>query len=176
MCKYTEVLTTKILEAQSRNKTSILEIVKDFTPLICKYAYRLEGEDTRSELTLFLIELVLKMPVDNFNGPNPNAQATKYIHTAIVNKAYSLYRKQQPICYDLDSLVDLPNQECPTANSELKQSIKELSPKQQTVLYARYWYGYSIQDIAQMTGTSRQSVNQVHARAIQRLKKMDLAC
>lgn len=54
-----EDLKELILKAQSGDKDALNLIIKKLEPMINKYSYRLNYEDAKSELTAWIIELIL---------------------------------------------------------------------------------------------------------------------
>ncbi len=48
-----------IIKAQNGDKEALNSIIKKLEPMICKYSHRLNYEDAKSELTTWIIELVL---------------------------------------------------------------------------------------------------------------------
>lgn len=51
-----------ILKAKSGDRNAMMEIIERFTPIIKKYSYKLNYEDTEQDLILNLIQAVYKMP------------------------------------------------------------------------------------------------------------------
>ena len=99
----------------------------------------------KSDIQLFLIELIYKMPLQNFKGPSPNAQVIKYMHQFIVHHVYYLHRKRPRLSLDIDDQNVLDKDaEKDISGIELRSCIALLEQKQKTVIYLRYWYGFSI--------------------------------
>lgn len=69
--------------AQAGDNGAMEAIVNTFEPIIKKYARILTFEDAQSELTLFLIELVLKINANNFSQ---DSMLVSYISKSIKNK------------------------------------------------------------------------------------------
>ena len=59
----------KVIKVKNGDGNYLEEIIKIFEPLISKYSRLLDGEDTKQDLSLHLMEVIKKIPIekDNFN-------------------------------------------------------------------------------------------------------------
>lgn len=54
----------KLIKAKEGDNNCIEEIIEMFNPLISKYSRLLDGEDTKQDLSLYLIMVVYKIPIN----------------------------------------------------------------------------------------------------------------
>ena len=83
-----------LTHAQAHDEDAILYLFQKFKSLILKYAYILEYEDAKSELELFFLELILKMPLKNFGGKDSNFRILAYIKQSM-QRHYIYLSKQK---------------------------------------------------------------------------------
>ena len=149
------------------------QIYKIFERLINLYATRLFCEDSISDLTLFLIELLYNIDLSRFNN-DETYDIKKYIAVCLRNKYINLSmqkstlsNKTLPLMEDI--IISENNFENKIVVSEI---LKFLNDKQKAVLVYKYIYGYGDCEIAIAMGISRQAVNRLKNRALQSLKEL----
>lgn len=120
---------------------------------------------------------------DSIDEANPNQQAALYnpngkTYRGAYNKMPTLdnpndiYNRSKPQSLDAlgDEEVDEPN-----ADESLKRFIKkhldELGPREQKILYLRYWHDKTLQEVAALLNVNASRVRQIEAAAFRKLKK-----
>ena len=175
------MINVLIKESNQGNRVSTEKLLEKFKPLIKKYSFLLHYEDAESELQLFLLELFRKIPSELLEEGN-NGKLINYISisinnhykhllsTIIKNKNYlpiSALSENQKIMV-LSALSHEFNHDI-----EIIQTLQSaLTKNEYDVIILRYFFQYSIQEIAFIKSSSRQSVNQTHNRAIKKIKKL----
>ena len=86
------MISTLIYNAKFGDKLAMEQLLHKFHPLLKKYANKLKYEDALSELTLFFIELVHKIPMQMLQSAN-EGKLVKYIDTGVQNQYYYLLKK-----------------------------------------------------------------------------------
>ena len=76
------MLVDIIVSAQNGNQADMLSVISKFLPIIRKYGVKLGGEDGKSELTVFLIELIQNFRVETLSNSCDGA-ITKYFCNCI---------------------------------------------------------------------------------------------
>lgn len=168
-----ETLLQKISKAQEDHEQGLLEIIKQFTPLLKKYAYFLNYADAFADLRLEFIELLLNMDIAHFrmyNTPQILAYISKSIYYAYIKLSKKQYR-----CLSKETLVpDIREQldacECDDYQELLLSDLRRfLTDLEYEVIYKHYYLGLTINEIANMKDVSRQTVNQTKNYAIKKL-------
>ena len=169
---HTKTVAELRLLASAGSEPALLELLTRFNPLLNKYARKFEYEDTFSELQLLLISLIKSFP-PQANDWN-DAQTVSYIAKSVYTNYIKLskrnsFQESNLIEYNPDIL-----EECYTPlieeNVILKEMLHSLTDVQQDIIIRHYVYGYSIQEIAELRGISRQAVNKIKNQSLQFLK------
>lgn len=160
-------------EAKNNNSKSIEYILQRFNPLILKYSNKLrEPEDSKSELTLHLLKIINKIPLEQ-----PNFKDDKfiiaYIKTSIKNHFCLLYSNQKKYDSIVEASVHNKQVEQHTINSNLifYDLIKILNPKEKIIFEKKFLYNYTNTEIANYLNVSRQNVQICIKRALIKLQK-----
>ncbi|MGL4731667.1 MAG: sigma-70 family RNA polymerase sigma factor [Clostridium sp.] len=172
-----ENLYKNIIDFKRGNADAVVEIIKMFDPLLNKLARQSSCCDIKSELTLFMIELISKFPTGNKNLYY-DKYIISYISKSIKHKYIHLNKK---VCKQVlnESELDLNILENKKVENNLdmflfKELIKPLTQKEQEVLTYKYAFNYSDIEISDLFNISRQSVNKTKTRALNKLKlKLD---
>lgn len=144
-------------------KGEVNQIIEDFRPLILYYGKHFGGEEMNAELWAFLWELVAKGQAKNRH----------YVAVAIRNKFinYSKVLQKRALTEQpFDRLENAPKFQSFDTRIFLAELLRQLTDKQRRVLKLCEYCGYSIAEVAQMDGCSRQSVNAVRKRALDKIK------
>ena len=151
-------------------------IFEEFKKLINFYGAKLGYEDAASELTLFLIEMLYEINLSKF--PDDSGEdIQKYIVVSIKNKYIALSRQRLKSMYFENELFeescgyieDFDNHFC------CIQGVNRLNGVQRRIVLYHYIYGYSIAEIADCFGVSRQAVNKTKNQALEILRR-ELGC
>lgn len=165
MCK--ESLKVLIGDFKGGDMGAFPQIYSEFERLIYHYSRKLDSEDARQELTVFLIELLYKI---DFGG---NDGIKKYIAVCLRNKYIALSKQNQW----RSALIDKLAVNCDTYYDFredtvlLKELVSHLPIKQREVIVYRYIYNYSDIEIAEIMNISRQAVNRLKNRALCSLRE-----
>ena len=162
------------------DENTVLELIKQFKPLLKKYAFLLKYEDAYEDLLLFFIELLSKMSNSNISHKN-DGEIVQYIATSIRNQYIKLSKVEKGRKYKVIEFSELSDGQMfyvESSNSYLMEnSIDEMLPRNKTLTNWEYKVimnilvcGISISDLAQTTKKSRQAVNQAKNRAIKKIR------
>lgn len=168
-------LLNKIIKAQEDHKTALEILINDFTPLIKKYAKRMDYEDAFADLRLQFIEIILGIDPKRF-AEYEEYQMLSYLNTSVRN-AYIKLSKDKCQREEHSFLVENVLDEIDKAHVDNYDDLffddikKYLSKKEFEIIYRNFYCGVTIADIAKERGITRQAVNQVKTRAIKKLSK-----
>ena len=170
-----------IHQVAAGSSDAVAELWIRFTPLLSKYAHKLQYEDAYSDLSLAFLILIGKI------ARNPDLKEEKvivsYIKTAMKNTYYKLYKEAVAYrChhYNLDTdtetysrMLEINHSESDDfALIELEDALSKLSDMERHVICAIFQDGISSVDLAQQYGCSRQSIAQAKRRGLQKLRKL----
>lgn len=175
------MLQELITDAQSGNKQSMEELILKFQPLIRKYAYKLNYEDSENDLILFFIELIRVFPKEILNAAD-EGKIISYIFVSIKNQynhlIKDLIRRKNEIC-----LSQLSEEQNHFLESRLASDYEEplerifsglstiLLPSELRIIIQIYYLGYSAAEIAREGSYTRQAVNQLKQRALKKIRE-----
>lgn len=171
-----------ITAAQHKNEEAVLEIIEKFEPIIKKHSRSLKNdEDGESETILSLLEIINAINFHNFKAEVNDAVLVKYISTSLYHSYIraNKYKQNEDKCIYDEKLLDIPI--CCASIHEnsfdnsiiLHETIKNLlSDKEYLCIEHIFRYGYSVAEVAENLGISRQAVNQCKVRALNKLKNI----
>lgn len=168
-----ETISTLRKSATNGSEDALLILLDRFSPLLQKYARKFEYEDTLSELRLYFIHLIKYFPTtaNTWNDSQTTSYIAKSIYTFYIklSKQHTLHETK-----DLEFNPEIMDQLC-NENTEqiiiLKELFSHLTVLQKNILILHYMKGYSIQEIAQLYGKSRQAINKTKNQALTILQK-----
>ncbi len=167
-------MVKKIQEKEEGYKSAVLELVTQFQPLIKKYSFLLNYEDSQSELTLTFIEIIYKIPIYNPRFKQ-DKYIVSYINSSIKNdyiylsmNKNKLYYYELPINLDIIETLYQPNLEDKLV---VKDLLSLLTRKEKEVINLKYFEEYSDTEISKKLRISRQAVNKTKNRAIQKMRR-----
>ena len=174
------MISTLIYNAKFGDKLAMEQLLNKFHPLLKKYANKLKYEDALSELTLFFIELVHKIPMQMLQSAN-EGKLVKYIDTGVQNQYYYLLKKLIFISKEVNSSTISDEQmhflesSLATTDEITSENIfyilkPYLSPRELHVIIQIYYLGYTAAEIARKENTTRQAVKQLKQRALLKIK------
>lgn len=169
-------LLGKIIKAQKNHNEDLENIIKDFTPLIRKFASKLYYEDAFADLQLEFIEIILCIDTERFRNYE-ESQILSYIKISMKNAYIKLSRKahidEMNIFYVEDVRDELEKSHYDDYESVFFEDVKKfLTPNEFDVIYKHFFCGLTISNIASAKGISRQAANQLKSRAIKKLSKV----
>lgn len=148
------------------------EAYRIFKKLINFYSIKLRYEDAIGELNLFFFELINGIDLNRFNADDTNGLC-RYIKTSLKHKYIDLYRQRQKeefsSCELNENIINTKlNFESIIEATDL---LTTLTQKQRIIIYYRYFYSLSCEEIGEILGISRQAVNGLKNRALKELKE-----
>ncbi len=164
-------LYEKVNRAKEGDSKGFEEIIDIFNPIINKYSRLLCREDTKQDLIVFLIELINKIRIDNSNFSEDKV-ILGYISKSIkheyirLSKQYNKYSiKKIELNLDLQLQVEDNN-----SLIEVLDLINVLTDKQKKVIKFIFIDCNNINEVATYMNISRQAVNQIKNRALNKLR------
>ena len=151
-------------------------IYEEFNKLINFFSLKLGYEDAASELTLFLIEMLYDIRLEKFQSDG-SEDIQKYIAASIKNKYIALSKgKAKNMLFENELFEDCCSYfEDFDGGFYCIQGVSRLTAVQRKIVLYHYIYGYSIAEIAERFGVTRQAVNKTKNHALEILKKELLA-
>lgn len=160
-----------IIKAKRKDNESIHNILIIFENIINKYSRLLDGEDTKQDLNLFLIKLINNINLDS-NSQYNNKQLLSYISKSLKNEYIRLSKKKCKI-HMFEQLDDdkITNKSINLdTNIEILDTLNHLTEYERWILSQIFFSGYTVNELSKTLRKSRQSVNQVKKRALDKLK------
>ncbi|MBQ4547562.1 MAG: sigma-70 family RNA polymerase sigma factor [Oscillospiraceae bacterium] len=166
-------LLTKIIDAQKNHEEDLVQLINDFTPLLKKYATKMNGEDAFADLRLEFIEIILGINAEKFSN-YVEPQILSYIKISVHNAYIKLSKRKceyENNTFPVEDIRDeIEKSHCDEYENVFLEDLKKyLTENEFDVIYKHFFCGLTINDIALIKGVSRQAVNQVKARAIKKL-------
>lgn len=167
-----------VVRAEDNDNDAMLELIGRFRPLMLKYAKKLNYDDAYEDMVFEFIRLIKTGAMDNLND-RQDKTVISYIKECMVNfykkKVQSVIKLHKEI-----ALSDLTEEQLYYVRTQLSQTDEEniltefgmdqlLNTKEEEVLYLVYVKGYSAAEIAREWNRSRQAVNQLKKRALQKV-------
>ena len=174
------MLRQKVLLAQSGDQNSMQDLIDQFTPLLKHYSRILYVEDSFNELVLSFIEIVHAIPLESLKNNNDGV-IVKYIATSLKNAYVAHVRKSTKEISPVVSWEEMTESQHSKALSPIDDLDKvrfddllsvcpTLTVKEKEILTLVYLYGYSSVEIANKFSSSKQNINQIKRRALQKMK------
>lgn len=169
-----------VLHSEAGDTDSTLYLLEKFSPLLKKYARKLDYEDAFSDIRLYFIELLPR--IYRKSNLSSDAQIISYIETCIKNAYISLSKVHySKVSHEVSLDRNSPSQEAAiqyraaayddTSGILVSQLLSTLTPIEKRVIWENIICGFSISEIAQRMECSRQCVNQTKLRGLKKLKK-----
>lgn len=166
----------KIIDVKKNNKDeSMLDILAIFDNIINKYSRKLNGEDTKQDLYVFLIKLINnidELSIVNYEDKQVLSYFSKSLKNEYIRLSKKNDRRKNNEDYNCEDRVWGYN--FIESNIEVVDSIKNLNNYEKKIIKMVVLNGYSVSEVAKKTGKSRQAITQVKNRAISKLKKVYL--
>lgn len=162
-----------IYAAKNGEDQALTNLIVTFEPAINKFSRHLGYDCAKTDLNIFLIELIKKMDLNKFD-PKANGKIFNYIYNSIRNKKINLFNKHieneiDPLPIKLECIGSYdPNVENVILISELWKFLTEY---QQSVLKKKFFEGLSDMEIASDLNVSRQAINRCKNRAFDSIKE-----
>ncbi|MBX9186446.1 sigma-70 family RNA polymerase sigma factor [Clostridium sp. K04] len=163
----------KIIDVKKNNKDeSMLDILAIFDNIINKYSRKLNGEDTKQDLYVFLIKLINnidELSIVNYEDKQVLSYFSKSLKNEYIRLSKKNDRRKNNEDYNCEDRVWGYN--FIESNIEVVDSIKNLNNYEKKIIKMVVLNGYSVSEVAKKTGKSRQAISQVKNRAISKLKR-----
>lgn len=160
----------KIQRAKNGDEECLLELLRDFQPLLRKYGFWTGFEDGFEELQVFFIALIKKFPIERFSDEN-EGQTVMYLRVSVRNRANDIrcrfFSESEQSVEDLEVAAQ-ENEQMMWMSWE--GVLKELTALQYQVIVKNIWGRESSAEIARELHISRQAVNQAKMRGLERLR------
>ncbi len=143
------------------------------------YFNNYDVEDNKQDLIVSLINIVNKIPIDNPGFKNEGC-LVNYIYKALLNSRKDMYINKN-IKRDfienkyLSSVVEFKDNyfvEDIESNIEIEDMLKCLTEKEKRVIKYKFINDNSEDEIAEILGVTRQSVNRMKNKALRKLKEI----
>ena len=163
-----------IKQSQYKNKDATIKIINKFTPLIKKYDRKLNYDGADTDLTISLINLIKRLPIDENNRLHNDKVIVSYISISIRNayirlsQKHSKVSKTEILCED-NIINDLQfyNE---TYDFIIEDLLNDLSELQKKIIVSIFLMDIKEADLATSLNISRQAVNKTKNIALKKLK------
>lgn len=177
-------LKRMIQAAQNADENSMLEVIDFFAPLIGKYTrYMGQDEDFKSELTVYLIELIHSLDLSRFRVLN-NYSLINYIKTSLYHRYILLStrerrRKTHENYFESDDIAEWIGTDAETTDTTADKADdtlllftmqEALTNKEYICIKLMVIDGLPVSTIAKLLHISRQTANETKLRALSKLK------
>ncbi len=161
-----------VKEIKNGDMSNFGELYAVFERLIKLYGARIELEDAKEELTVFLLELIYDIDTGRF-APDCSDTLCRYIAVSLRNKYIILSKKADRLRLESCELFDYSGAKYGEQDTKiaLADGLRLLSDKQRHAVVFRYIYGFSDAEIAQMLSVTRQAVHGLQLRALDILRR-----
>lgn len=167
-----------IQKSQGGDGDATLMLVEKFNPLLKKYAYKLSYDDAYNDLLVDFIELLHNMQIKNIHNKSEGSMVSYIctsVHSSYIKRLIEVKRLGKLLLYsDLNEnelyYVESISSTNDVYNYELSFIQKILTKQELAVISMIYFTGYTVTEIANFYGTSRQAVNQMKNRALKKLR------
>lgn len=153
----------------------ILNILNAFDPLLNKFQRLSCYEDMKSELSLFMFNLIEKFPIEK-DCFKEEKYIINYIYKSLKNKFIQINKLYQKVSLhevdkDMEVLNNYDNKN-PFSDIIFEDIIKDLTEKEKNILRKIYLYKLNESEVSRELNISRQAVNKAHLRSLSKLKKI----
>lgn len=174
------MLMNRIKEVQTGSDEACLNLIRQFNPLLKKYARKLYYDDAYNDLLVEFLSLVKYLNINRLRN-HSDGVIVAYIFKSIHSRYLHLSKAKNKYMQKIRPLSALSEEEqyyvevslSSFDNYDILQIIdleKILTDHEISIIYIIYVLGFSSSDIARKLGVSRQSVNQTKVRAFKKIK------
>lgn len=154
-----------------RDKVLLQELIEQFNPLLKKYSCKSEFEDMLQDLTVFFIQLLDKIPL---NELKEDKYILSYISKSVKNKHINLInisiKKNSYLEYfDFIDIKKNVNDEFDIIDTF--DLLSKLNKREFLIIHSLFFKEMSANEIAKSLNISRQAVNQIKLKSLNKLKK-----
>ncbi len=166
-----------IRKGQNGNQQVVVDLINKFSPVLKKYARKLETEDAYFDLQAEFLDLILHLNCDQIRETGDGAMVqylSRSIYHAYIKLLRQLIDNKMP-CISTDNLTDgiLYQNHCIKGLNDFSLDIPStlLSALEADAFFQICIAGYSAAELARLKGVSRQSINQAKQKAILKLRR-----
>jgi RNA polymerase sigma factor (sigma-70 family) len=168
-----------IVKSQGGDGDATLMLIEKFNPLLKKYAYKLSYDDAYNDLLIDFIELLHNMQIENIHNKSEGSVVSYIctsVHSSYVKRLIEVKRLRNLLLYSDLNDSELYYVESISSTNDVYQDyglsfIQKILTKQElAVINMIYFSGYTVMEIANFYGTSRQAVNQMKNRALKKMR------
>lgn len=170
---YKLVLSVQQNQNDSKRNDNLIELLEKFRPLILKYKHMLKYEDAEYDLVLFFIEMIDSIKLEGFDENNSNYQLLSYFSLAMRNKYISLSKaKYQKVkILELEEWYYEEPSYSQEQNIEILELLNHLQTREKQIIVMKYWYGYSDFEVGSKMNITRQTVNRIVRRSLDKMRE-----
>lgn len=178
--EWIDMLYELISSVQSNDQNAMTELIERFQPLLKKYAAKLNYEDAYEDLMLYYIGLIKSLNLKKLICTKDEI-IVSYINVSIKNyykKTITkiIKYKNEVVLSDLTEeqmyYVDAKSATEDETDLFVEFGLREvLNDNECQVIYQLYIEGYTTAEIARLSSKSRQAVNQLKNRALNKIKR-----
>lgn len=164
-----------LCNSQKGDKDSTRDLFLDFYPTIKKLSKKINYEEAETDLIISFLEFIKKINTEKFFYKN-NKEIAKFINVFLKNKSVDFFRKyvlkqEEFVEINYDLLKDASNLDL-NSNIFISELVQKLPLRQRQVIIKKFILEFSDIEIAEQLQISRQAVNSIKRRALNRLKKI----
>lgn len=172
---------TNVLFAKEGNSEVLMELIKQFKPLLKKYAWNLGYEDSYEDLQLEFIKLIKEFPTENLSLKN-DAGVVSYIKKSIYHSFIALSKKEHNHQYDIP-FSDLEDEDNPNKIdgilagediyyfADLEFLHKILTGTEYDIIIECFYFKRSIKEIAEKRKLSSAAISKSKRKALEKLRQ-----
>lgn len=178
------MLVNRIIEVQSGSDEACLKLIRQFNPLLKKYARKLSYDDAYNDLLVEFLSLIKNLNINRLHNHSAGV-IVAYISKSMYSSYLHLSKAKHKYIQKIMPLSALSEEEqyyvevslSSLDNYDILQILDQemiLNQHEIYIIYMIYFFGFPSSEIAQKLGVSRQSVNQTKVRALKKIKKGSL--
>jgi RNA polymerase sigma-70 factor (ECF subfamily) len=163
--------------ARELDGAALATIFDQYAPLLYKYSLRLCGDPAEADDVVGEVFAQLLNHLSHGNGPRDNLRS--YLYQIAYHKVVD-HSRQRKHSTALDETMPSGPAEMPSSQLEDRELLDELeiaiqrnlTEDQRNILVLRYMEGFSLQEIAEITGKGLNNVKVILSRAVARLRQV----
>lgn len=169
-------LRNLVNRAHDRDDEAILNIIEIFKPYYKKLLQKSGYCAEESDFIVHIIHIINQLNSKKLQNFESNGQIFNYLKNGITNKYIQLLKqyftvRTNEILFGEDVFIQLPNQEDKLYEDiYLEEILNHLTRLQKKIIIEKIMYGKADIEIADELHISRQSVNRIKNRALNKLK------
>jgi len=163
--------------ARELDGSALATIFDQYAPLLYKYTLRLCGDPAEADDVVGDVFAQLLNHLKHGRGPRDNLRS--YLYQIAYHKVVDVSRQRKHSTI-LDESMPSGSAEMPSSQQEEHELLDELeiaiqrnlTQDQRHILVLRYMEGFSLQEIAEITGKDLNNIKVIQSRAVARLRQV----